>query len=488
MALYIKRVQTVVSLQQLADTEAQASDHQLADDAPVSGIAGSRIPKYHYATGASPKIPRLGSNNSLMQVPDVDDGSGSSSDDDARSSSGSFLDAQEVPQRSLLDNIILALWQEREEMGLFRYDVTACPTKVVPGIYGFVSQLNEGRATKKRPTEFRVDQVVQAFDPNKFNFNKAFVREVLFTFEPSSPGHTSTFQEGGRCPTSPNLVIINVSPIEYGHILLCPRLLDNLPQLMDPSTVLTALHFALEVDNPYMRVGYNSLGAFATINHLHFQAYYLNAPLPCERAPTTLLKGLKRSRDGVRISRTSHYPVRAFVVEGDSLQAMADVVGQAALVMQAANIPHNMLISDSGSRVFLFPQCYAEKQARGEVDPELLATGVNPACWEIAGHMVFKSQEDYEEVTQDLAWRLLEEVSLSEERFLEVAQLCFGAPPAANLSRFATAPGTCGAAAAVAGVAPGLGGLMPEDEEMGVGLMFKAGVAESLELPVAAAI
>jgi hypothetical protein len=39
--------------------------------------------------------------------------------------------------------------------------VTACPTKVVPGTYGFVAQLNEGRYSKKRPTEFRVDQVVQ---------------------------------------------------------------------------------------------------------------------------------------------------------------------------------------------------------------------------------------------------------------------------------------------------------------------------------------
>ncbi len=40
-----------------------------------------------------------------------------------------------------------------------RYDVTACPTKVVPGAYGFIAQCNEGRASKKRPTEFCVDQV-----------------------------------------------------------------------------------------------------------------------------------------------------------------------------------------------------------------------------------------------------------------------------------------------------------------------------------------
>lgn len=76
------------------------------------------------------------------------------------------------------------------------------------------------------------------------------------------------------------------------------------------------------------------------------------------------------------------------------------------------------------------PQCYAEKQAQGLVPEELLDTGVNPAVFEIAGHMVLKRREDYEGITQDLAWRLLAEVSLSEERFQEVSQLCFGVGPA----------------------------------------------------------
>lgn len=80
-------------------------------------------------------------------------------DDDDGSSVGSVLDLGSVPHKSLLDGMLLALWEECAEQGLFRYDVTACPTKVVPGIYGFVAQLNEGRALKKRPTEFRVDQV-----------------------------------------------------------------------------------------------------------------------------------------------------------------------------------------------------------------------------------------------------------------------------------------------------------------------------------------
>ena len=66
-------------------------------------------------------------------------------------------------------------------------------------------------------------------------------------------------------------LLLQVSPIEYGHVLLVPRLLDRLPQRIQADTLLLALHMAVEVDNPYLRLGYNSLGAFATINHLHFQ-------------------------------------------------------------------------------------------------------------------------------------------------------------------------------------------------------------------------
>ena len=36
--------------------------------------------------------------------------------------------------------------------------------------------------------------------------------------------------------------------------------------------MLLALRFNAESGNPFCRVGYNSLGAYATINHLHFQA------------------------------------------------------------------------------------------------------------------------------------------------------------------------------------------------------------------------
>ncbi|XP_008795238.1 GDP-L-galactose phosphorylase 1-like [Phoenix dactylifera] len=329
-----------------------------------------------------------------------------------------------------LNSLLLGQWEDRMSKGLFRYDVTTCETKVIPGEQGFIAQLNEGRHLKKRPTEFRIDRVLQPFDPAKFNFTKVGQEEVLFRFE-AGGGNKAHFFESAPVDgaTSPTVVAINVSPIEYGHVLLIPRLLDCLPQRIDAESFLLAFHMAAEAGNPYFRLGYNSLGAFATINHLHFQAYYLSLPFPVEKAPTEkipMAKGLANS--GLKVSLLMNYPVRGLVYEGgNTLKDLADVVANSCICLQENNIPFNVLISDSGRRIFLFPQCYAEKQALGEVSQEILDTQVNPAVWEISGHIVLKRKKDYEEASEDYAWSLLAEVSLSEERFQEVKAYIFEA-------------------------------------------------------------
>ncbi|KAI3968762.1 hypothetical protein MKX01_028912, partial [Papaver californicum] len=152
--------------------------------------------------------------------------------------------------------------------------------------------------------------------------------------------------------------IIMVSPIEYGHVLLIPRVLECLPQRIDHESFLLALHMAKKAANPFFRLGFNSLGAFATINHLHFQAYYLSMPFPVEKAPTqmiTMANGLPDN--GVTISALLNYPVRALVFEGgNTLKDLSDVVSNACIFLQENNIPYNVLISDCGNRTFLFPQ------------------------------------------------------------------------------------------------------------------------------------
>ncbi|KAE8125497.1 hypothetical protein FH972_020298 [Carpinus fangiana] len=330
------------------------------------------------------------------------------------------------PPVAFLDSLLLGEWEDRMQKGLFRYDVTACETKVIPGGYGFVAQLNEGRHLKKRPTEFRVDKVLQPFDGSKFNFTKVGQEEVLFQFESSEDGEVQFFPNAPiDVENSPSVVAINVSPIEYGHVLLIPRIFECLPQRIDRDSFLLALYMAAEAENPYFRLGYNSLGAFATINHLHFQAYYLAVPFPIEKAPTKKITTLD---GGVKISKLLNYPVRGLIFEGgNTIQDLSNTVSDACICLQDNNIPYNVLIADCGRRIFLLPQCYAEKQALGEVNAELLDTQVNPAVWEISGHMVLKRKKDYEEASEENAWRLLAEVSLSEERFQEVSALIFEA-------------------------------------------------------------
>lgn len=75
----------------------------------------------------------------------------------------------------------------------------------------------------------------------------------------------------------------------------------------------------------------------------------------------------------------------------------------------------------------MYVQCFAEKQAHGEVSQEILDTQVNPAVWEISGHIVLKRRKDFDDASEAYAWRLLAEVSLLEARFQEVKDYAFEA-------------------------------------------------------------
>lgn len=50
-------------------------------------------------------------------------------------------------------------------------------------------------------------------------------------------------------------------------------------------------------------------------------------------------------------------------------------MGTACQRLTAANVPHNLFIADCGARVFLFPNCFAEKKARGLIPEGELRMG-----------------------------------------------------------------------------------------------------------------
>ncbi|GJP31034.1 hypothetical protein CLOM_g7885 [Closterium sp. NIES-68] len=429
----IKKVPTVVSLNQEEDQPAGCGRRCLNTCCTI----GARMPLYAYAKRPCTKPERiqsyteldgggfqpgfLGATTSYASYDDLLSirESLSSSDDDSLSSGGAS-DIHDDDAFSLRKHIT-SEWEKKFQEGLFRYDVTACESKVIDGPLGFIAQLNEGRHSKKRPTEFRVDKVLQEFDGSKFNFTKVGQNEMLFRFE-EGKDEESRFYEAAVVEESPSIMAINVSPIDYGHVLLVPRVLDKIPQRMDEASLLMALRLASEVNDPAFRIGYNSLGAFATINHLHFQAYFLDLPFAIERAAW---RDVAVSTNDCKVGELTYYPVKTMVFQaGSSLEQMASAAAAACCKLQEENIPFNMFIVDRGMRLFLIPQRYAERQAKGEISQELLDTQVNPAVFEISGHIVCKRREDYDSATEAWTWRLLEAVSLNDEGFDVVRTIC----------------------------------------------------------------
>lgn len=75
--------------------------------------------------------------------------------------------------------------------------------------------------------------------------------------------------------------------------------------------------------------------------------------LSAEKASTECIATL---RGGVKILRLSSYPVNGLVYGGTNLQDLAYAVSNTCNLLEVNNQPYNMLISDSGKRIFIFLQ------------------------------------------------------------------------------------------------------------------------------------
>lgn len=82
-------------------------------------------------------------------------------------------------------------------------------------------------------------------------------------------------------------------------------------------------------------------------------------PLPVEKAATHLITSVEGT--GTKIYQFVNYPVRGLIFEDDnSLENLSDTASKACIFLQNNNIPHNVLISYCGKRVFLYPQVIKE--------------------------------------------------------------------------------------------------------------------------------
>ena len=135
----------------------------------------------------------------------------------------------------------------------------------------WVLQFNIMRALRPpRAASQKVTELYRPFDAAQFNFNKPFLQPEIFW--------------QGKWQASELRVLYNKFPLAPWHLLIVPNAeLGHAQYLTREYHQLAALLVAQQqAELPGLTLGFNSLGAFASVNHLHFHAVIRQAPFPVE--------------------------------------------------------------------------------------------------------------------------------------------------------------------------------------------------------------
>lgn len=177
--------------------------------------------------------------------------------------------------RSNFDKLLCNLWDEEIKKGTFSYPYSRsnCKYKTLEsGSYDspLLCQLNKFRGTNKRPRK-HMESMTLPFSDEVFNFKKIPNNEILFRFSPDIDCELRKPAEN-----SSHYMIINAAPIEYGHVLVVPELQKGHFQKLSEQSVRLSIDLLLLSNQPSFRVMWNSIWAWASINHNHVHAMYMD--------------------------------------------------------------------------------------------------------------------------------------------------------------------------------------------------------------------
>ena len=177
--------------------------------------------------------------------------------------SGSTLKAPEDDLMVLLKLMAMELGQDTFDLVQVRPCRLRGPWEV---------QLNPLRALRPaRMSQARAEGNMRPFDPNGFHFNKPFLaKEILWQ---------------GELNGKISRLLYNKFPFAPLHGLLVPEPELAQAQFLSAETHAWAWQVAREASTtlPGFGLAYNSYGAYASVNHLHFQTFVRTQPLPLQK-------------------------------------------------------------------------------------------------------------------------------------------------------------------------------------------------------------
>ncbi|CAL4060227.1 unnamed protein product, partial [Meganyctiphanes norvegica] len=309
--------------------------------------------------------------------------------------------------KSSFDEALQGTWDAAKDKGAFNYLVDNVETKILPGKYNIVAQLNVRRATLRRKPE-EILSIIQPFNPDKFNFTKIKDEEILFNlkFEKENTNNKDKTKDVSAKRDLEGSVIINTAPICYGHSLLLPHIKECRPQVLNKEGIELAIHTVLLSVSPSLRVGFNSLCAYASVNHYHFHMYYLPFQMYNETAECERLCG------PCFIFKDFYSKCLVFQLENNDVSSLAcSTLAYSREVLE--NIAYNKLFDRSST--------YEKSQVLYDTVGVPLALPVesgaksqgafNPALCELSGHVPIFSEDHWSTVSEDDIVPVMQETS-----------------------------------------------------------------------------
>ena len=135
--------------------------------------------------------------------------------------------------------------------------------------------------------------MIRPFQPEKFNFTKIAPSEVLAVFNDTAKGFDVTITKGDETGfDAQHQLVINASPLAVGHGLFVPDIKGCNPQVITKTLLGHGVSLLQLIDASDAKLGFNSLGAYASVNHFHLHLLFTKPDFnqdyfPIEQAKVT---------------------------------------------------------------------------------------------------------------------------------------------------------------------------------------------------------
>eukprot|EP00927_Polykrikos_kofoidii_P067448 TRINITY_DN62948_c0_g1_i1.p1 TRINITY_DN62948_c0_g1~~TRINITY_DN62948_c0_g1_i1.p1 ORF type:complete len:422 (+),score=55.00 TRINITY_DN62948_c0_g1_i1:101-1366(+) len=346
-------------------------------------------------------------------------------------------------------------WHARVSSGVLRRAAVEhlgdrAVTRRLDGFFGFGAQLTPHRGQKRALNRTSLNSTRLPFNADVFHFGKVQREEVLFCFNPireescqhtaakntcHMPGYLSALPpDADACgPSSkePAVVVVNMNPVCDGHALIVPDITEGHAQVLTEKALVLGLAFSFR-SSPNVWLSFNSIGAGASVNHLHWQTFSAEL-VPGGRFPfdvhiedDTFLVEAALRRGPISLKVTNTWPVPAWVFTWEDRSTMTIDTGLVehrlaefvyAFISQLQNIDmaHNVLICCGGTRVIVFPRKILNQQG---TDVTLLQV----AGHELLGWWIVTRTADFEALNESLSVEILRDAALDVASTKQVAE------------------------------------------------------------------